>query len=336
MDWRNGFSSRYYASIVDKDTWRDINRIEITGGSIKRSMSDLRHSADISVRNYAISGEPIIRVWLDARQEGDYSHTALFTGLASSPDRDLDGQLESRSLQCYSILKAASDVLLPRGWYVPAEMNAVDQIVKLLKVTHAPINIVGDYSELKLTSAVVAEQNETNLTMVDLLLDIIGWRMTLDGMGQITISAYPKEPSVIFDSRENDIVEPKVKDSSDWFNCPNVFRAVANETSAEARDEDPDSPFSIQNRGREIWVEETSCALNEKETLSAYARRRLKELQQVGRVVNYDRRFVPDLYATDIVRLNYPAQGIVGSFMITSQTISLGFGARTSEEVTQI
>lgn len=336
MDWTKGFSSRYYVSIVDKDTWRDVGRLEITGGSIKRSASDIRHAADISVKNYQETGEPIIRVWLDARQEGDSSHTALFTGYATSPDREINGRLESRTLQCYSVLKAASDVLLPRGWYVPADMNAVEQIIKLLKVTNAPVEVVGDYSSLALKSAVVAEQNESHLTMVDLLLNIIGWRMTVDGMGKITISEYSKNPSYVFDADEMDILEPVLRDSSDWFSCPNVFRAVANETSAEARDEDPDSPFSIQNRGREIWVEETSCSLNEKETLSAYARRRLKELQQVGRTVNYDRRYVPDLTVSDLIRLNYPAQNIVGSFIVSSQTITLSYNAKTSEEVVQV
>jgi hypothetical protein len=102
---------------------------------------------------------------------------------------------------------------------------------------------------------------------------------------------------------------------------------------AEARDEDPNSPLSIQNRGREVWIEESSCNLNENETLAEYARRRLRECQQVSRVINYERRFDPNVTTTDIVQLNYPAQKIVGSFAVTSQSIALGFGAKTSEEV---
>ena len=336
MDWTKGFSSRYYISIVDKDTWRDTKRIEITGGSIKRSISDLRQSADIDVINYQENNEPIIRVWLDARQEDMASHTPLFTGLATTPERDINGRLVSQTLQCYSILKPAADVLLPRGWYAPSDINAITQIIRLLKVTGAPIETVGDYSDLNLKQAVVAEENETNLTMVDVLLNIAGWRLIIDGYGRIQLSAYPKEPSMVLDSREVDIVEPSLSDNYDWFGCPNVFRAIADETYAEAKDEDPNSPFSIQNRGREIWAEESSCSLNEKETLSGYARRRLKELQQVGRTVNYTRRFVPELNITDVVRLNYPAQDLIGSFVITDQTIDLGFGARTSEEVMQI
>ena len=47
MDWRKGFSSKYYVTILDRDTWRDLRRIDITGGTIKREDSDLRESADI-------------------------------------------------------------------------------------------------------------------------------------------------------------------------------------------------------------------------------------------------------------------------------------------------
>lgn len=336
MDWTKGFSSRYYISIVDKDTWRDIKRLEVIDGSIKRSISDLRQSAEIKVTNYNEPNEPLIRIWLDARQEDSSSHIPLFTGYASSPGRDINGRMITQSLQCYSVLKPASDILLPRGWYAAAESNAVLQIKRLLNPTKAPVEILEDYSDLTLQQAIVAEQNETNLSMIDLLLGTINWRMVIDGYGRILLSPYPGNPSVALDSREMDIVEPKLSDNYDWYDCPNVFRAIADETYAEARDEDPDSMFSIQNRGREIWAEESSCSLAENETLGEYAKRRLKELQQVGRTIGYDRRYLPDLNISDIVRLNYPEQNITGTFTITDQTITLGYNAKTSEEVTQL
>lgn len=339
MDWRKGSSSRYYITIVDKDTWRDIKRFEITGGSIKRSASDLRHSADIDVVNYDMGGEQLIRVWLDSKQNMESSHTPLFTGYATTPGRDINGRLVTNTLQCYSVLKAADDIRLPRGWYAPASVSAVWQITELLKVTKAPVKILGNTSDpakIQLKKAIVAEQNETNLSMVEMLLASINWRMTLTGLGEIVLDNFPTDTNIVFDSREHDILEPSLSDDYDWFNCPNVFRAIMDDDYAVARDEDPKSPVSIQNRGREVWAEETSCNLNENETLAEYAKRRLKELQQVGRVVAYDRRFRPDLTVTDLVRLNYPAQKITGIFVVTSQGIDLGFGAKTSEEVMQV
>ena len=336
MDWTKGFTARYYVSVVDKDTWRDIKRLEITGGTIKRSLSELRQSADIDVVNYKEEGEPIIRVWLDAKQRNDSSHTPLFTGLATSPGRNINGRLITQTLQCYSVLKPAADILLPRGWYAPANSNAALQIEKLLKVTNAPVEISGDTSKAVLKNTIVAEQNETNLSMIEVLLQAINWRMTIDGYGHIVMGPYPSSYSVILDSREVDIVEPQITDNYDWFTCPNVLRIVYDNDSVIYKDEDEDSRFSIQNRGREIWAEESSCNLNENETLAEYAKRHLAELQHVGRTINYNRRFLPDLNVSDIVRLNYPAQDIVGNFVITDQNISLSYGAKVSEEVMQL
>ena len=336
MDWTKGFSSRYYISIVDKDTWRDIKRLKITGGTIKRSLSDLRQSADINVVNYAEEGEPLIRVWLDSKQNNDSSHTPLFTGLVSTPGRNINGRLVTQTLQCYSVLKPAEDILLPRGWYAPIDINAVSLIIKLLKVTNAPVEILGDTSKTILKNAIIAEQNETNLSMIEVLLQTINWRMTIDGYGKIFLGPYPTEPSMVLDSRDIDIVELELSDDYDWYDCPNVIRIVYDNICIEYRDENPNSPFSIKNRGREIWIEETSASLQENETIGEYAKRRLSELQKVNRIVSYDRRYIPNLNITDVIRLNYPAQNIIGNFVITNQNISLEFGAKTSEEVMQV
>jgi len=215
-------------------------------------------------------------------------------------------------------------------------MNTINQIKQLLNVTKAPVRILGDTSDLtkiKLKTPIVAEENETNLSMVELLLSSINWRMTLAGDGTICLDNQAEIPISVFDSIKHDILEPTLSDDYDWFDCPNVFRAVMDNSYALAKDEDKNSPFSIPNRGREVWLEETSCNLNANETLAEYARRRLKESQIVSRVITYDRRFDPRINVSDIVRLNYPAQDIVGDFVVTSQGIDLGFGAKTSEEV---
>ena len=41
MDWARGYTSEYYMTVVDPATWRDISRIEITGGSIRRETDGL-------------------------------------------------------------------------------------------------------------------------------------------------------------------------------------------------------------------------------------------------------------------------------------------------------
>ena len=331
MDWSKGYSASYHISIVDPDTWRDIARVELTGGTINRSATDLRDSATLDCVNYIDTGERFIRVWLDADQNGASSHIPLFTGLAVSPSRQITGNVVTSTIQCYSVLKPAQDILLPRGWYVPKDANGAETIKELLKCTKAPIYI-SDNSPL-MKQALIALDGESNLSMSNAILDAIGWRLRIFGDGSIHIGPFSDEESGTFDSLHNDILEQSINIEYDWYDCPNVFRAVVDNISAVARDDSADSPFSTVNRGREVWAEESNCALNDGESGASYANRRLKELQRVSTSVSYTRRFVPDIYVSDAVRLNYPAQNLSGKYVITSQSITLGYSAKTSEEV---
>ena len=289
MDWSKGFSAKYYMTVVDKSSWRDFGRIELTGGKIKRTMNDLRESADLNCVDYSSDIEQLIRVWLDAKQDGESSHIPLFTGLASSPGRSINGRYESNALQGYSVLKIAQDILLPRGWYAPTGIGGGNLIKKLLSPIGAPIHLSENSPALK--SAIISESNENNLSMTDKILDAIDWRLRLDGRGEIYIEPINKDPIVRFSSIDNDILELSVDVTYDWYNCPNVYRAVMGDTSAIARDDDPNSLLSTVNRGREIWYEDSNCYLNENETLADYTKRKLKDAQYVAYKLSYARRF---------------------------------------------
>lgn len=334
MDWDKGFSASYYATIVDPDTWQDQKRIEITGGSINRTLTDLRESADIDCVNFEEGYENWIRIYLDARQAGEAAHLPLFTGLASSPERNIDGMHTQNRLQCYSVLKPASDILLPKGYYAARGFEAGRVIAKLLKVCKAPIQVNSE--PRRLSDYIIAEQGETNLTMVNKILDATGCRLRITGNGTIEICDEATEPVATFSALKNDSIETKITVLYDMFDCPNVVRVISGNDSEVIRDDDPDSPLSTVSRRREVWKEDSSVTLYDGETLKAYAKRRLREMQRVAMAAQYDRRYHPNVLPTDIIRLNYPAQKLVGDFCVKSQKITLGHGARTSEEVMQV
>ena len=331
MNWSKGYTSATYVREVDPDTWRDLDRLEITGGSVNRSEGDLQEAASLDCKDFG-SGEKWVRVWMDTAQEGAAAHVALFTGLATSPENDINGRLSSSPVVCYSVLKPAADVLLPRGWYAPAGASGAALIAELLSVGPAPIE-TAENSPI-LSTAYVAESGETNLTMVRKILAAIDWRIRISGEGVISIEPKPTEPVATFDCLEYDSIEPELTVSFDWYECPNVFRATRSGVSAVARDES-DGIFSIPSRGREIWAEEDNVTLNANETLQGYAARRLGELQQVTRTAIYDRRYHPDVNVGDLIRLHYPKQGIDGIYRPTSQDIDLA-GGRTSEEADEV
>ncbi len=333
MDWNKGFSAAYFARFVDPLTFRSLDRFEVTGGKISEVETDLRESADIDCVNYT-AGERWIRIFLNARQGESSVTPALFTGLSSCPDTDINGRVKTNTIKLYSVLKPADDVLLERGWYAPQGVEGAEMIKTLLSVTPAPVVIEGQSP--RLTDAIIAEEDETRLTMVDKILTAIGWRLRIKGDGTIILSPTSSEPVTAFGATISDVIETQLKIEVDWYECPNVFRAISGDQMAIAKDEDEDSPLSIPSRGREIWMQDTSCNLNDGESIGEYAMRRLKEEQKYAVIASYDRRFHPDVRVSDVVRMNYPAQGLIGDYMVTSQSIVLGHGAKTSEEVVKI
>lgn len=331
MEWKQGFTATYYATIVDPQSWRDISRFEIIDGQVTRDDDSLMQSADVTCTNYDPSKEQWIRIYLEARQGNSGERHALFTGLATSPERDINGTLSTYPLQCYSVLKPAEDILLQRGWYAPVDIPGTRMIEELLSVCPAPIEY--EDGAPSLTEAIIAEDGESNLSMAQKIVEAIGWRIRITGEGVIQILPKATEPKAMFDTVQNDVIRPEINVTEDWFECPNVFRAVSDELSGIARDDDPDSPLSTVSRGREVWMEETDCDFADDETIADYALRRLIEEQSYYKTASYSRRFYPDIYPTDLIRLHYPAQNIDGVYRVNSQDITFNYGAETSEEV---
>lgn len=331
MNWNTGYTASYYMTRVDPVTWRDTERIEITGGSIKREADGLRESASVDCVNYSQDIDQWVRIWLDTKQGNDSEHVPLFTGIATSPDDEYDGNLQNNTVDCYSVLKAVDDVGLLRGWYAPSGIDGAELVRQLLSATPAPV--IYDGGAPRLENYIVAENGETHLTMIEKILLAIDWRLRISGDGSISIEPFSDEPVANFDPLENDIIETKIKVSSDTFNCPNVFVAIQDDLMAIARDDSDDSPLSTVNRGREVWMQEDGCELSEDQTIAEYALRRLKREQRVVKSASYDRRFLPNIVPTDVVRVNYPRQNLSGLFRIGSQSIDLSYAAQTSETI---
>lgn len=326
MNWIEGYSAQYYMTILDPATWRDVQTVDIIAGTVNRTEDGLLESADVELTDYI--GERFVRIYLSADQNGDGGRAAIFTGLLQTPGVDWDGSRRTYHAECYSVLKPADDIMLPRGWYADTGKPATDILIELLEVL-APVR--ADKAAPALTQYIVAENKETRLSMAWKILNAIGWRLRITGEGIIELLESPIEPVARFDTRTNDIIELAVTDTQDLYGCPNVYRAINKDQAAEVRDE-----VAIAARGREIWAEDSKAVISTGESLAEYAARQLAKLQTPERTISYNRRFIPGITAGDLVDLNLPDQNISGTFRITKQSIELGYNATISEEVVQI
>lgn len=327
MNWNSGFTANYYLTVVDPASWRDLETIDITGGTINKTTESLMESGSVDLTENV--GEKWVRLYLDARQDDGGGRTALFTGLVQCPENQWNGNMQSCSGELYSVLKAVDDVLLPRGWYALRGQNGAQLAANLLSMGVAPVEYENNSPEL--SNNIIAEDGETALTMARRLVDAIGWRIRINGHGDIKVCPKKSDPVIRLDPQLNDIVEPSITDKKDLFSCPNVFRATSGDLSAEARDEE-----AIQARGREVQAGKNNVTLNTGESIQQYADRMLAELQAPARTVKYTRQYQPDIVPGDVVELNFPAQKISGLFQIAKQKISIGYGAPVDEEVTGI
>ena len=325
MNWTESFTAGYYATTVDPLTWGDVDRFEIDdGSSISRIGSGIRENAELHL-NFNLNGEQLIRIYMDTVQGQDAAHLPLFTGYATSPKLSLNENLKSQNAPCYGVLKSVNDIKLPLGWYASKGRIATDVVKELLGGIRTSIDM---YPPV-LQKYIVAEKNESNLTMIDKILSSVGWIMQMDGMGIANLKPKQTVP-VLSVSNSMDIIEEDVNIEQDTFYVPNVLRVMYNDDSEVVYDNSEASPFSVQNRGREIWEQEELSELPEDTSLLLYAQKRLKELQTVGRTIHYPRRFVPDVYVDDVIEFGYP--DIAGCYRITSQKLELSHNCRTEED----
>lgn len=338
FDFSKGYTSAFYATILDPVTWDDVERLEIVSGSINRTNTDLRQSASLTLRNYPYDTDRYIRIYMVANQLGSYERVPLFTGIATSPGYTYNAGVRDVTVQCYSVLKPLQDILLRHGWYIKEGSNCLNELQDLLSYTRAPVAF-SDYDpeELKkneLEDDIIAEDNESNLSMIELLLYAIDWVMWINGDGTIVLAPNQEDPNIdpasIFSPR-NAVIETSFSVQHDMFDCPNCLRVTFNDYMAEAKDEDEDSPLSIQNRGREIWAVEDNVDLLKNETLAEYADKRLLELQDVSETISYDRRYLPEVNTDNKIVLAYPE--LSGEFIVESQNITLGHAAVVSEQI---
>ena len=336
MDWNAGFTATYELRQVDPISFQDTGSFLLISGSISKSGTGLMESADLTLPESP--GECILRVYLRARQGESGERVPLFTGLASAPQRSLQGNKVTYKVACYSVLKPVDDILTPRGFFVAAGVQGAAAAAELLGLGPAPI-LYG--TSPALTEAIISEDKDTYLSMAQRVLDSIGWRIRIDGSGVVSLVPRAEEEAAQFDDNENDCVEVNITDTADWYSAPNCLRVTSGKECVEVRDDDPESQLSTVSRQAmrggtgEIWVSESASSIGDDETLQSYAERRLKELQGPARKISYTRRYRPDVTVGDKVRLHLPGHGIDDVFTVSSQKVQLGYGAKVSEGVTK-
>lgn len=314
IDWSESMEQSFEYYEVDPNTWKDIRKIEnVKSCSIDRDeSSDTLGSASISIVDTL--GETYIRAYLLIRQNGNNFRVTLGTFLVQTPSSDFDGKNRNVTMDCYTPLLELKENPPPLGYTLMKGENIMERAYEICRENcRAPI--VETKLEKVLEANFVSNTDDTWLVFLQDLLAQAKYKFYLDEEGKILFAPIQKleqlKPVWTFNDDNSSILYPDINLEHDLYGIPNVVEVVCSTGTemytARIVNDDPNSPTSTVNRGREILYRETSPNIQgipSVEQINEYAEALLEELSSVEYQVSYKHGYCP-VRVGDCVRLNY-------------------------------
>lgn len=341
INWSESMQQTFEYYEVDPNTWKDKKLLDfVKSSSINRdSGTETLGSASIDIDNTL--GECYIRIYLVAVQNGVKEKIPLGIFLVQTPSSNFDGKVRTVSMDAYTPLLELKEKPTPLGYSLLKNENIMEQAYMIVRENcRAPV--VKTESDKLLQSNFVANNGDTWLTFVRDLIAQAKFELQLDEEGKIMFA--PKQtvnelqPVYTYNDDNSSILLPEVSLKHDIYGIPNVVEVVCSTGTevyyAKVKNEDPNSPTSIQARGREIIYRDTSPNLPgfpTKEQIDEYAENLLKTLNSVEYQISYSHGYCP-VRVGDCVRLNYTKAGLIGiKAKVISQNIKCDSGCTVSE-----
>ena len=341
-DWTKTMQQTFEYYIVDPGTWRDTRKINtVISSSITRD-STLETLGSASITIAESLGECYIRIYLITIQNGIREKHSLGTFLVQSPSYSFDGKIKNVTLDAYTPLLELKENPTPLGYSVLKDENILDTAYRIVREqVRAPV--VKPQKDEVLNTNFVANLNDTWITFVRDLVANADHSLALDDMGRIFFSpnqdTMSLQPIWTFDDSNSSILYPELSVDRDLYGIPNVVEVIySNGTEyyyGKAVNDDPSSPISTVNRGRQITHRESNPSLlgnPSQDRVQEYAENLLKEMSSLEYTVTYTHGYCP-VRIGDCVRLNYTRAGLKGiKAKVISQNIKCESGCPVTEK----
>ena len=331
-DWTSSMQRTFEYYVVDPESWKDAKLLSNVKSCslIRDADSETLGSASIDIANSV--GECYIRAYLITIQNGVKEKHPLGTYLVQTPSSSFNGKIRDVVMDAYTPLLELKESRPPLGYSVMKDENIMDIAYRLARENvRAPV--VETRSDSKLYYDFVADPSDTWLSFLIDLIANAKYTFDMDEMGRILFS--PKQDTVslqpvwTFDDGNSSILYPDLSMDHDLYGIPNVVEVIyssGNDTYyAKVVNDDPNSPTSTVNRGREIVHRVTDPTVIGDPTqnqIQEYAENLLRELSSLEYSITYTHGYCP-VRVGDCVRLNYERAGIIGvKAKIVSQTIA--------------
>lgn len=341
-NWSASMQQTFEYYIVDPATWKDSKLLNnVKSCSISRdSEAETLGSATIDVTDSL--SEAYVRVYLITIQNGVRERHPLGTFLVQTPSSNFDGRVRMVSMDAYTPLLELKENPPPIGYFLRKGENIMDAAYRIIR-EKARAPVVAATCDDKLHYDFVADTSDTWITFLRDLIANAKYKFELDELGRILFSPEQDtaslQPVWTYDDSNSSILLPSINMDHDLYGVPNAVEVTysngVDHYFARVVNDDPNSPISTVNRGREILHRVTNPNLNgdpTKRQIDEYARNLLKELSSLEYTISYTHGYCP-VRVGDCVRLNYTRAGITNiKAKVISQSIKCQSGVQVSEK----
>lgn len=332
-------SYKYY--LVDPGTWKNVTEITtVKSATIDRdSTVETLGSATIDIDESL--GECYIRAYLVTIQNGVTEEHPLGTFIVQTPYTNFDGKRQTVSVDAYTPLLELKENYPPIGYSVLKNKNIMEQAYMLIR-DKARAPIVSADCSTNLQMDFVAE-DETWLSFIWSFIANANYELGLDELGRILFvpkrDAASLSPTWTYDDGNCSIIQPSIDIDHDLFGIPNVVEVIYSNgnTSLTSRvvNNDPSSPISTVNRGREITYRDTNPSIIGNPTqkqLDEYATQLLRDLSSLEYTLTYTHGY-NGVNIGDCVLFNHVGADLVDiKAKVISQSIKCTPGCQVKEK----
>lgn len=339
INWRSGYSAIWRVMTVNKTTWADQKEVfGVKSVSVDRDCTDDVPLLESGTMKYTSKLPPkftegYYRIELIVEQGSERQIVPISTLLCSSQAGEITRNYSEMDVDCFSVLKPASEVYFNDGEYAPIKVNGAQWCAEKLRAAGvaAPVKVTGSFT---LNKYYIFDNSTSYLAGVWTILKAANFVMMIFGDGVIEIRSRPTAAYLRINKANCGYLLTEINYNGSIDRIPNRYLAVNYDgKSATAINNNSNSPTSYSKRGRYIDYKDYSPALVNGESLKDYAIRRLKEESTIVEKYSYTREFHPEIVPCRIIEFDLPNLGMVGNYKVLKQQLKFDKGVTVSETV---
>lgn len=344
INWSESMEQTFEFYKVEPNTWEDDEKItSITSATFNRDLTnETLGSASIDTTEFM--DECYIRGYIVVKQNGIEQKFALGTVLVQTPSDKFDGKLHTYSLDAYTPLVELKTNNPPIGYSI-MKKTPIMETAALLCSENMRAPIVSAEDSTTLENNFVSDLSDTWMSYLSSLVSNAKYEFGLDERGQVIFNPIQEvaklQPVWVYTDDNFSILLPDITNKRDLYNVPNVVEVVYSTgtgyLTSRVENNDPNSPVSIKNRGRQILYRDTNPNIQgdpSQAYLDDYAKQLLKSLSCMERTITYSHGYCPTKLGDCIVINSEKANLVNVKAKVVSQSIKCNTGCIVNETAT--